>query len=59
MITDTKAGLSDCVYDQMIVAVYFFSGIIILVLTEKGEKPVTGRKCAQPIPLLFSLYHNS
>lgn len=47
MITDAKAGFSDCVYDQMIVyQVYFCSDIVILVLTEKRKKPVTGRKCA-------------
>lgn len=39
MITDAEAGLSDCIYDQMIVPVYFCSDII--VLTEKCEKPVT------------------
>lgn len=58
MISDTKDGLSDCVYDQTIVLVYFCSDIVILVLTGKGGKPVAGgKKIASPIIPLFSLYY--
>lgn len=43
MITDTKAGFPDSVYDQMIVPDMFFLYTVILVLTEDEGKPVTGR----------------
>lgn len=36
-IANTKAGLSDCIYDQMIVLVYCCSDGVILVLSGKGE----------------------
>lgn len=41
MITDTKDGLSDSVYDQVIVP-DMFSNTVILFLTKEEGKPVTG-----------------
>lgn len=42
-ISDREAGLSDCVYDQIIVLLYFCSDITVLLFTEERGKPMTRR----------------
>lgn len=42
-VTDINTGLSACVYDEVIVLVYFCSDIVILLLTGKGAK-TSGKK---------------